>query len=303
MLYDIAIIGAGWAGLTAAVYARRAGKTVIVIEGESFGGQIASSPLVENYPGIKSITGLELTNGLLQQATDLGAKIEIDRVKEVQNFPDKKILLTEFGQYEAKTLIIATGVTRRKLGLPREAELTGKGVAYCTVCDGAFFKNKVTAIAGGGNAAVRGAMYLSEYCEKVYLIHRRDQFRAEQKLVETAKKIKNIEFILNSKVITLNGEKKLASVTLENNQGEKSELITDGLFVAIGQKPNNAVFANLLKLDEEGFIVAGEDCLTQVEGIFVAGDCRTKQVRQLTTAGADGAIAALTAGEYLDQRK
>lgn len=303
MLYDIAIIGAGWAGLTAAVYARRAGKTVLVVEGESFGGQIASSPLVENYPGIKSMTGLELANGLLQQATDLGAKIEIDRVKEVQNFPDKKILLTEFGQYEAKTLIIATGVTRRKLGLPRETELTGKGVAYCTVCDGAFFKNKVTAIAGGGNAAVRGAMYLSEYCEKVYLIHRRDQFRAEQKLVETAKKIKNIEFILNSRVITLNGEKKLASVTLENNQGEKSELVTDGLFVAIGQKPNNAVFANLLKLDEEGFIVAGENCLTQVEGIFVAGDCRTKQVRQLTTAGADGAIAALAAGEYLDALK
>lgn len=299
-MYDIIIVGGGPAGLTAATYARRAGKTVLVIEKNAFGGQITWSPRVENFPGCLSISGTELGDKLLEQAMEQGADVELEEIVSASDSAGVKTLVAESGaEYQAKALIIATGAKPRRLGLPREEELIGSGVCFCAVCDGAFYKNRDVAVCGGGNSALQDALLLSEKCRRVYLIHRRDAFRGEAKLVEALRARENVEFLLNASVTALLGGQELEGILVTQDGAERT-LPVDGLFVAVGHAPDNGPFSGLLTLDPAGYAAAGEDCLTPVPGIFVAGDCRAKKVRQLTTAAADGAVAALAACEYLD---
>lgn len=298
-MYDIIIIGAGTAGLSAAIYGLRAGKKVLVLEQLSYGGQIVNTPEIENYPGIKNISGFDFATGLYEQATALGAEVRYEQVTGIADGAEKQVTTTE-GTYSCKAIIIATGAKNRPLGLEREEELIGGGVSYCATCDGAFYKNHPVAVNGGGNTALEDALFLSNSCSKVYLIHRRDSFRGEAKQVEQLKAKENVEFVLNATVTALLGEDQVEGVEVTDKiSGEKRTLQVDGLFIAIGQMPENAVFAPLIKLDEAGYMVAGEDCRTNVEGIYAAGDCRTKTVRQLTTAAADGAVAALAACAYI----
>ena len=300
MLYDILIIGGGPAGLTAATYARRAGKSVLVIEKNAFGGQITWSPKVENFPGFVSLSGTELGDRLLEQAMEQGAEVELDEVVSVTVEDGVKRVACDSGAvFEGRALIVAVGAKPRMLGIDREEELVGSGVCFCAVCDGAFYAGKDVAVNGGGSSALQDAMLLSEKCRKVYLIHRRDSFRGEQKLVEALEKRENVEFVLNATVTGLLGEDELTGVRVEQ-KGAARELSVAGLFVAIGHAPDNGVFAELMALDRAGYAEAGEDCLTKTPGVFVAGDCRAKSVRQLTTAAADGSVAALAACRYLD---
>lgn len=297
---DIIIIGAGTAGLSAAIYALRAGKSVLVMEQLTYGGQIINTPEVENYPGIKSISGFDFAQGLYEQAEALGAELKYEQVTGIEDGEVKKVK-TSGGEYECKAIILATGAKNRPLGLDKETEFIGSGISYCATCDGAFFKGRVVAVNGGGNTALEDALFLSNYCKKVYLIHRRDEFRGEVKQVEKLKEKENIEFVLNSTITGLLGENELKGVRVHDKvSGEDKDIELDGLFIAIGQMPENAAFAPLVELDKGGYIVAGEDCKTNVAGIYAAGDCRTKTVRQLTTAAADGAVAALAACAYID---
>ena len=300
-MYDIIIVGGGPAGLTAALYALRAGKTALIIEKSAFGGQITWSPKVENFPTIESISGTELADRLMEQAMNQGAEMEFDEVTEIVLDGDVKRVKTEFGgEFEAKAIIIATGAKPRMLGIEREAELVGLGVCFCAVCDGAFYKNHPVAVNGGGNSALQDAMLLSDTCSRVYLIHRREAFRGEAKLVEALKAKDNVEFVLNSSITALHGEAELCGITVTDNAGTQREIAVDGLFVAIGHAPDNGIFAHLMELDEGGYAASGEDCRTKTAGVFVAGDCRRKSVRQLTTAAADGSSAALAACNYID---
>lgn len=295
-MYDIIIVGAGTAGLTAAIYGRRAGKSVIVYEGESYGGQIINTPEIENYPGIKNVSGYKFATDLYEQVIALGADFEYDKIVKVEgSFKEGFVLTTEFGKtVEGKTIILACGAKNRKLGLPMEDKLLGRGVSYCATCDGAFFKGKDVAVNGGGNTALEDAIYLAGICNKVYLVHRRDAFRGEQALVDIVRQTANIELVLNSTISELKGEKKLEAITVKNTQTSgEMDISVSGLFVAIGQVPSNEPFAELVNVDPSGYIVAGEDCKTNVEGILAAGDGRTKTLRQLTTAASDGAIAAV----------
>ncbi|MBR1472175.1 MAG: thioredoxin-disulfide reductase [Lachnospiraceae bacterium] len=298
-MYDIIIIGAGTAGLSAAIYGLRAGKKVLVLEQLSYGGQIINTPEIENYPGIKNISGFDFATGLYEQAAALGAEVKYEQVTGIADGAEKTVT-TSGGTYNCKAIIIATGAKNRPLGLERETELVGGGVSYCATCDGAFYKKRPVAVNGGGNTALEDALFLSNYCSKVYLIHRRDAFRGEVKQVEQLKAKENVEFVLNATVTALLGREQLEGVEVTDKiSGEKRTLQVDGLFIAIGQMPENAVFAPLIKLDAAGYVEAGEDCRTNVEGIYAAGDCRTKTVRQLTTAAADGAVAALAACAYI----
>lgn len=301
-MYDIIIIGAGPAGLTAAVYARRAGKTVLLIEKETFGGQITLSPHVENYPFAKPMSGNELSEILVGQVMDLGADVEVDTVTAVSKTPEGNFAVkTEYGAFESRSIIIATGLKHRRLGVPGEDRFIGRGVSFCAVCDGAFYKGKAVAVVGGGNTAVQDAIYLSKLAEKVYLVHRRAEFRAEKRVSEGLAACPNVELVLDSVPVSLDGEGALSSITVHNKvTNEDRVLSVDGVFVAIGQEPNNAAFAELAELDGGGFIAADESCRTRTPGVFVAGDCRTKAVRQLVTAGADGGVAAIAACEYVD---
>ena len=299
-MYDIVIIGAGTAGLTAAVYGARAGKSVLVVEAENFGGQITASPRVENYPGIASISGNEFAANLLDQALGLGVQAELERVIGVTCEQGHKLVITEENAYPCLSVIVAAGVKHRTLGLAREAELTGEGVSYCAVCDGAFFKGRDVAVVGGGSTAVSDALFLSEYCRRVTLIHRREQFRAEEALVRQLRLRKNVDFLLDSRVTALQGGSSLEGVRVENLRAQEERfLAVEGLFVAVGQVPDSSAFAELLDLDADGYLIAGEDCRTSCEGIFAAGDCRTKQVRQLATAAGDGAVAGMAAVQYI----
>lgn len=298
-MYDIVIIGAGCAGMTAGIYAARAGKTVLLLETQSIGGQISFSPNVENFPSLRRISGTEFSSNLFEQATALGVDFEIDSAVKITDNGETKTVVTEYGSYECKAVILATGVKHRELGIEREQELCGKGVSYCAVCDGAFYKGKSVAVAGGGNTALQDALFLSQYCEKIYLVHRRGEFRGEASLVKQLEGKENVEFVLNCNIVSLNGEALLESVTVKNNETlEEKALPVQGLFVAVGQIPGNEAFRELIELDGSGYIAAGEDCVTNVKGIFAAGDCRTKEVRQLVTAAADGAVAALAACRY-----
>jgi len=302
MLFDILIIGGGPAGLTAATYARRAGKSVLVIEKNAFGGQITWSPRVENFPGFLSIPGTELGDKLLEQAMEQGAEVELDEVQELRVGPDgvKSARCESGAVFMGKAVIIAVGAKPRTLGLPREDELVGFGVCYCAVCDGAFYAGQDVALCGGGNAALQDALLLSETCRRVYLIHRRADFRGEQKLVEALRQRENVELVLNGRVTGLLGDTELTGIELEQ-EGTSRKLSVTGLFVAIGHQPDNGIFTPLVELDEKGYARAGEDCMTKSAGVFVAGDCRAKAVRQLTTAVADGAVAALAACRFLDE--
>ncbi len=301
MLYDILIVGGGPAGLTAATYARRAGKSVLVIERNAFGGQITWSPKVENFPGFVSLSGTELGDKLLEQAMEQGAEVELEEVTALREDSDGvKTAVCESGaEFQGRALIVAVGAKPRMLGLEREEELVGNGVCFCAVCDGAFYAGQDVAVCGGGNAALQDALLLSEKCRKVYLIHRRDSFRGEQKLVEALEKRKNVEFVMNARVTALLGESELSGLVVEQS-GARREITVTGLFVAVGHQPDNGVFAKLMDLDAAGYAASGEDCLTKSAGVFVAGDCRAKTVRQLTTAAADGSVAALAACRWLD---
>lgn len=304
MVYDIGIIGGGTAGMTAAVYGQRAGKRTIMIEGMNYGGQITVSPKVENYPGIASVSGAEFSMNLLDQAMGLGAETELEQVKGIHEEGGLKVIETEGKEYPCRTVIIATGVSHRHLGLEKEEKLMGAGVSYCATCDGAFFKGKDVAVIGGGNTALQDADFLSNYCNKVYLVHRRDEFRGEAGLVEPLKKKDNVEFVLSATVKDIVGENVVEGLVINNKKtGEDFQISVSGVFVAIGQVPDNQAFSGLVDLDETGFVAASEDCMTSRPGIFAAGDCRTKKVRQLTTAAADGAVAALAACKYISMQE
>lgn len=301
-MIDIGIIGAGTAGMTAAVYALRAGKTALLLEQETFGGQIALSPRVENYPGIAEISGEAFATGLLTQAMDLGAEVEMGRVVAIKDGPVHKTIVTEDGSFDCGAVIIATGVKHRHLGIHWEEELTGQGVSYCAVCDGAFYKGKRVAVVGGGSSAVQDAIFLSAFCEKVTLIHRRDRYRAEERELAQLRARANVRFLPDTVVAALEGERLLSGITVHNvKTGEESRLDVEGLFIAVGQVPDNEAYRDVATLDMAGYIVAGEDCATGTPGIYAAGDCRTKTVRQLTTAAADGSVAALAACNWLSK--
>ena len=301
MLYDILIIGGGPAGLTAATYARRAGKSVLVIEKNAFGGQITWSPRVENFPGFLSITGTELGDKLLEQAMEQGAEVELDEAVSVHMEADgtKTVVCESGAAFQGRALIVAVGARPRMLGLQREEELVGSGVCYCAVCDGAFFAGQDVAVCGGGNAALQDALLLSETCSHVTLIHRRADFRGEQRLVEALKERENVTLMMNTRVTALLGSDELVGIETEQG-GIPQKLKVTGLFVAVGHQPDNGIFADLMALDDTGYAASGEDCVTKSAGVFAAGDCRAKGVRQLTTAVADGAVAALGACRYLD---
>lgn len=300
MIYDILIIGGGPAGLTAATYGCRAGKSVLVLEKETFGGQITWSPKVENFPGFVSISGAELGDRFMEQAMEQGAEVELEEAVSVNTEGDVKTVTCASGaEFQGRSLIIAAGAKPRMLGLPREAELVGSGVCFCAVCDGAFYKDKTVAVNGGGNSALQDALLLSEKCGKVYLIHRRDSFRGEAKLVEALKQRENVEFVMNSRITALLGREELSSIVVKTGE-ESREIALEGLFVAIGHAPDLGAFGSLIELDGGGYAASGEDCLTKTPGVFVAGDCRKKSVRQLTTAVSDGSAAALAACAWLD---
>lgn len=300
-MHDIVIIGAGPAGLTAAVYARRAGKSVLVLEKECFGGQITYSPKVENYPAFPAISGNELGEKMVEQAMNFDVEIELDTATAIRDLGKEKVVLGEYGNYPAKAVIIAAGSKHRQLGLPKEEELTGHGVSYCALCDGAFYKNKNIAVIGGGNTALQDAVLLAEICTKVTVIQNLAECTGEKLLVEKLRNTANVEFVFNTVVEELIGSEELSGIVLRNSEnGEVTRFNVDGIFVAIGQKPENQPFAAVCDLNDYGYINAGEDTLTKTPGIFVAGDCRSKQVRQVVTATGDGAVAALSACRYID---
>lgn len=302
-MYDIIIIGAGPAGLTAALYARRAGKRVLLLEGNSYGGQITLSPRVENYPGFAAISGTEFSDALLSQVLALDTETDFKVVTGLTHCEGGYRVLCDDDDSEltAKSVIIAAGVHHRPLGVEREEELVGAGISYCAVCDGAFYAGADVAVVGGGNTALGDALQLAQSSKTVYLIHRRSEFRGESGLVEKLREKENVVFVTPAVVTALHGETELEAVTLSNPQtGETQQLSVAGLFVAVGQIPQNEAFAALVECDEAGYILADEAMATSAPGVFVAGDCRKKQVRQLTTAVSDGAIAALSACSYVD---
>ena len=294
-MYDVIIIGCGPAGMTAALYLLRANKKVLILEKETIGGQISSSPLVENYPGISSISGSELSNNMYEQITELGAEIELEEVIEIKPGKKKKVITTD-NTYESKSVIIATGNKFRLLGLDNEEDLIGSGIHFCVSCDGAFYKDKIVAVIGGGNTAIINATYLSDICKKVYLIQRMDKLTAEPSLVDRLEKRKNVEFIFSREVKKINGTDSLESIVLDDD----TEIKLDGMFIAIGQVPQNDFVKDIINLDERNYIDS-DDAKTNQDGIFVAGDCRRKKYRQLTTACNDGTNAALEVISYLEK--
>jgi len=298
-MYDIIVIGAGPAGLTAAVYAKRAGKDVLVIEKGTFGGQITYSPRVENIPGFISLTGNEFAEKLVEQALNLGAEIECAEVLEIKN-GDVKTVVTDSGDFEGKTVIIATGAKHRMLGVDGEEKFVGEGISFCAVCDGAFYEGKDVAVIGGGNSALQEAILLSETSKKVYVVQNLDFITGEKTLYDKLVEKDNVEIILGATVDSFVGENELCGIVINTAEGKKT-LDVDGVFVAIGLIPQNEPFSNVISLDERGYAASGEDCVTNTDGIFVAGDCRQKKIRQVATAASDGAVAALAACSYLDR--
>lgn len=302
-MHDIIVVGGGPAGMTAALYALRNGKSVLVVEKESFGGQMTQSPKIENYPGKLQVSGMELADEMMNQILEQGADIEIETVAGISPDGEGWIVTTEEGSaYEAKAVVIATGVKHRMLGLPGEDDLVGDGVSYCAVCDGDFYSDKVVCVVGGGNSALQDAILLAEKCKEVTMLLRRQVFRGEEKLQEVLFSHPNVsarmDVVISSLVAGGNG---LEAVEIENRTtGEKQRVDCDGLFVAIGLVPENGAFAELADLDDWGYFDSDESCTTKTPGIFVAGDCRNKEIRQITTAAADGAVAALAACRYID---
>ena len=299
--YDVVIVGAGPAGLTAAIYARRAARSVLVLEAKAWGGQIINTPDIENYPAAAHISGADFANALYEQALGLGAQLKLEKVTGVEDLGRTRLVRTAQNEYEAGAVILATGSENRKLGVDREGELPGRGISYCATCDGNFFRRRDVAVVGGGNTALEDALYLADLVNKVYLIHRRDAFRGEEATVDRLQERENVEFVLNSTVTALLGDKRLSGVEVTDKfSGEKRVLEVKGLFVAVGRVPENECFRSLIEVDDSGCAVAGEDCHTRLPGVFVAGDIRTKELRQLVTAAADGAVAATEAVKYLN---
>ena len=300
-MYDIIIVGAGPAGLTAAIYARRAGKSVLVLEKDTFGGQVTFSPKLENYPGFEEISGNELAQRMLEQAMGLGADIDMDTVLEVKD-GEVKTIVGENAVYEAKSVIIAAGARHRRLGLPNEETLIGNGISFCAVCDGAFYKDQHVAVIGGGNTALVEIVLLAEVCKKVTVVQNLAFLTGESKMIEAVKAKDNIEIIYNTVVKEYLGDSSLTGLRLHNDAtGEETDLYVDGAFLAIGTEPENKPYEAVSKLNDLGYIISDESCQTGTPGIFVAGDCRTKAYRQVATAVSDGATAALSACRYLDK--
>lgn len=297
-MYDVIIIGGGPAGLTAALYVLRANKKVLVIEKETFGGQITFSPKVENIPGFTEVSGNEFAERLVEQVLYQGADVESAEVLSIIDGKIKKVV-TDSDEFEAKAVIVATGAKHRLLGLPDEEKFIGNGISFCAVCDGAFYMDKTVAVIGGGNSALQEAILLSDLAKKVYVVQNLDFLTGEKKLQEQLKD--NVEIILGTVVDKYLGDDELNGICIKKTKtGEKTEILLDGVFLAVGLAPQNEPFSNVLELDERGYAKADESLICKTAGIFVAGDCRTKKIRQVTTAGADGAIAALAALEYLD---
>lgn len=301
-MHDIVIIGGGPAGLTAALYARRAGKTALVIEKNTFGGQIVWSPKVENFPGFASVSGLELGDKFMAQAMDAGAELELDEVTDVTRDPDSFLVRTAVsGDFYARAVIFATGAEPRRLGLPNEEKFIGAGISFCAVCDGEFFRGSDVAVVGGGNTAFQEALYLSDICNHVHLIHRRTTFRADTSLVELVNRRANVHYHTPAEVVALQGTDQLQAITIRSLSDTTEEVLpVDGLFVAVGHTPLTGIVQKFSLLDTHGYVCADESTLTDTPGVFVAGDCRKKSVRQLTTAASDGACAAMAACHYLD---
>lgn len=301
-MYDIAVIGAGPAGLTAALYALRADKSVIVLEKAAFGGQITFSPKLENYPGTGTLSGNEFAEKLVEQVLDQGADIEPENVLSVSKSEKTFVVKTEDSEYEAKSVIVATGARHRMLGLENEENLVGNGISFCAVCDGAFYKDKCVAVIGGGNSALQEALLLSTLCQKVYVVQNLSFLTGEERLAKELESKDNVEIILSNVVSAFNGEDELKSICIKNTEsGEEKTLTLDGVFIAIGLIPQNEAFAEFIDLDSYGYADSGEDCATRTEGLFVAGDCRKKKIRQVATAVGDGAVAALAACNYIDE--
>ncbi|HOZ53762.1 MAG TPA: FAD-dependent oxidoreductase [Bacilli bacterium] len=295
-MYDIIIIGSGPAGMTSAIYALRAGKKVLVLEQENIGGQTALTTIIANYPGFKEINGQEFANNLYEQVINLGGEVELQTVTKIEDGKTKKVI-TEESSYETKSIIIATGTKHRKLGLDNEENLEGSGVSYCALCDGAFYKDKEVGVVGGGNTAIQYAILLSNICKKVYIIQMLDDLTCEKTLKDTLKTKSNVEYYFNSEVTKIIGNKSLESIEINN----KDIINIEGLFIAIGQIPQTSIFKDIIKLNDYGYIITNDNQETNIKGIYAAGDCCDKKVRQLTTAVNDGTIAVLNAINYIDK--
>ena len=291
-MYDIIIIGAGPAGLTAALYALRANKKVLIFEAKSYGGQIINAAKIENYPGVAKISGFDYATTLYNQVKNLGGEIKYETVTKVT---ETKEVYTNSGKYEAKAIIIATGSANRRLNIQNEKEYVGKGVSYCATCDGNFFKDKIVAVVGGGQTAIDDVLYLSNIASKVYLIYRGEKLNESLDKLDKIYELSNLEIILNSNVSMINGEDVLTSIEIIDNNQNKKTINIDGLFIAVGQEPKNEIFNNVVDLNEKGYIETTDGVHTKTSGIYVAGDTRVKELRQLTTAVADGSIAATIA--------
>ncbi len=302
-MYDIIIIGGGPAGLTAAVYARRAGKSALVLEKASFGGQITYSPKIENFPSAVSISGTELADKMMEQALSQGADIELEEAVSVEKNDNGFKVVTDFSEYEAKAVVVATGAKHRLLGVKGEDDFVGKGISFCAVCDGAFYADKEVVVVGGGNSAIVEATLLAQTCKKVTIVQNLPYLTGEKVSADALVAKDNVEVIYSATVKEFRGDDELKEVVISLSDGSEQILTPEGVFIAIGLAPENSAFENLAELNEYGYIKADENCLTKTEGVFVAGDCRTKTVRQIATAAADGAVAALKAVEYIDALK
>lgn len=299
-MHDIIIIGAGAAGMTAALYGLRNGKTVLLVEKENFGGQIAQSPRVENLPSIKQISGSEFSDRLFTQVTELGADFELESVQGISKREDGIFeVTTDYGKHEGRSVIIAAGVKHRRMNLPREDELVGKGISYCALCDGAFYAGDEVVLIGDANTALQYSLLLANYCKKVKVMTLFDKFFADDVLVKALRQRENIEVRHEVELVEYLGDSELTGLKFKTKDGGTFEVKTPAVFIAIGQIPDNKVFEGLVDLDKGGYIVADENCTTKTVGLFVAGDCRTKKIRQVSTAVADGAVAATAASNYL----
>ena len=304
MVYDLIVVGAGPAGLTAALYARRANKTVLLLEKDNFGGQITFSPKVENYPGFTQISGSALADHMVEQVLGQGVEVELCCVTGVKEKNGRNVVTTEDGSYEATAVILATGARHRMLGLPQEERFVGQGISFCAVCDGAFYQGKHVGMVGGGNSALQEALLLSDLAAHVTVIQNLHDFTGEERLARQLRERENVTILMDTVVSALHGGEQLQRVTLRSlTDNRETELELDGLFVAIGLLPQNDPFQHVIALDEYGYANSTEDCMTRTRGVFVAGDCRKKQVRQLTTAVGDGAVAALAACTYIDKQR
>ncbi len=299
-MFDIIIIGGGPAGLTAAVYARRADKSVLVLEKATFGGQITYSPQVENIPGFVSVSGNEFAEALVGQVLEQGAEVDAAEVLSVREADGVFTVVTDSGEHQARAVIVATGARHRMLGLDGEEGYVGNGISFCAVCDGAFYRDRTVAVIGGGNSALQEALLLADVAKRVVIVQNLPTLTGEAKLQAQVAARDNIEVITDATVTALHGDELLDGITITRTDGTLQRLALDGMFVAIGLVPQNEPFADILPLDERGYADADEHCVTPRAGVFVAGDCRKKRIRQVATAAADGAIAALTACEYLD---